>query len=122
MDENQKTNKKRKYYPGDVRRPGTKEYSMILGNLINYKHQLVRENHEQVIGELLLKISVKLKELGFKAASESVKKKVGRKKAGKFQNITSKKKDDTVLIAVKAWDEGSDKNERAKVKAKQKEL
>ncbi len=114
MTENQMLTKKRKYYPGDVRKPGTKEFSMILGNLIHYKHQLVREENDQKIGDLLLKISMKLKELGYKSVSESIKKKVGRRKAGKFQNITSKKKLDTVEIAVRCWEEASKKNERAK--------
>ncbi len=120
MTGNVESTKKRKYYPGDIRKPGTKEYSMILGNLINYKHQLVREEEEQKVGDLLLKVSVKLKELGYKSASESVKKKVGRRKAGKFQGITAKKKHDTIELAVKCWEEATEKNERAKTRAKSK--
>jgi hypothetical protein len=112
--------KKRKNYPGDERTPGTKDYSMILGNLIHYKHQLVQEENEQKIGDLLMKISVKLKELGFKAESDSIKKKVGRRKANKFQNITMKKKQDGIDVAVKCWDKGTEKNEKAKEENKAK--
>ncbi|MDX2305126.1 MAG: hypothetical protein NW226_20110 [Microscillaceae bacterium] len=116
MTPNQQTSKKRKFYPGDIRQAGTKEFSMILGNLINYKHQLVREENEQKIGDLMLKIATKLKELGYKAASEAIKKKVGRRKSGKFSGITPKKKQDTIDIAVKCWEEASLINESAKEK------
>ena len=118
MTPNQQAPKKRKYYPGDIRQPGTKEFSMILGNLINYKHQLVREDNEQKIGDLMLKITVKLKELGYKSASETVKKKIGRRKLGKFQGINTKKKQDTIDIAVKVWEEASEINDNAKQKTK----
>ncbi|NJO03531.1 MAG: hypothetical protein HC880_19280 [Bacteroidia bacterium] len=121
MTEDHQIDKKRKYYPGDTRQPGTKEYSMILGNLINYKHQLSREDNEQKIGELLLKVSVKLKELGFKTASDAVKRKVGRRKFGKFQNITLKKRNDTIDLALKCWEDASEKNEKAKLKPKDRD-
>ena len=110
----QQESKKRKNYPGDERTPGTKDYSMILGNLINYKHQLALENNEQKIGNLMAKISIKLKELGFRSESDSIKKKLGRRKSGRFQNITSKKQMETIDIAVKCWDKGTQRNEEAK--------
>lgn len=111
-------NRKRKYYPGDLRQLGTKEYSMILGNLIHYKHQLAQETHEQKVGELMAKIALKLKELGYISEAESLKKKVGRRKEGKYQDITLKKKNDAVNLAIKCWEKASEKNEQAKQKAR----
>jgi hypothetical protein len=113
-------NRKRKYYPGDVRQVGTKEYSMILGNLINYKHQLVPEADEQKVGDLMLKVSLKLKELGYESEYKSIKKKLGRRKNGRYQEITSKKKNDTINTAIKVWEEANQNNEEAKVKNKRK--
>lgn len=110
--------KRRKNYPGDERVPGTKDYSMILGNLIHYKHQLTQETNDQKVAELMLKVSVKLKELGFKGESEIVKKKVGRRKAGKFQNITPKKQQEAVEIALNCWEAGTSRNDKAKENAK----
>ncbi len=113
-------NPKRKYYPGDVRRIGTKEYSMILGNLINYKHQLVPESNEQKVGDLMARIALKLKELGYESEAKSIKKKVGRRKNNKYQDITLKKKNDTVAIAIKVWEEANQLNETAKEQNKRK--
>lgn len=111
--------KKRKNQPGDIRIPGTKDYSVILGNLISYKHQLVSEIDTQRIGALMAKIALKLEELGFKDASDSIKNRLGRRKAGKYQDISLKKKQEVVEIAVKYWEKGSEKNEKAKQKKKE---
>ena len=122
MLENQnEIGKKRKNYPGDERTPGTKDYSMILGNLINYKHQLSAEKNDQKIGELFLRIAEKLRELGYRSECDSIKKKAGRRKAGKFQDITEKKKNEVVSIAIKCWDKASEKNDMAKIKMKEEE-
>lgn len=110
----EETKKHKKNQPGDERTPGSKDYSVILGNLIHYKHQLVQENDEQKIGALIAKIAEKLKELGFCEESEKLKTKLGRRKQGKFQNITTKKKDDTVNLAIKHYAIGKQRNEEAK--------
>jgi len=121
LEEQNQIGKKRKNYPGDERTPGTKDYSMILGNLINYKHQLSSEKNDQKIGELFLKIAEKLRELGYRAESDTIKKKAGRRKLGKFQDITEKKKNEVVNLSVKCWDKASEKNEAAKSKMKEEE-
>lgn len=108
------SNQKRKYYPGDERQIGTKEYSMILGNLINYKHQLVSEKDEQKVAQLMFKISLKMKELGYESEHKGIRKKLGRRKNGKYQDITSKKKNSTIETAVKVWEDANQKNELAK--------
>ena len=113
--------KKRKHYAGDLRTLGTKDYSLILTNLMNYRHKLDRETDEQKIGSILLKIAEKLKELGFRGASKTIKKKVGRRKQGKFQDITEKKKQDSLAIALKNWKYGKKKQDEAKEKIKKKD-
>ena len=119
--ENEKNERKRKNYPGEVREVGTKDYSLIMGNLINYKHKLSTEAHSQKAGVLMRKIATKIKELGYEKASEMVKDKVGRRKEGKFQNITEKKRLDTVDIAEKIWKKAKEKHEKAKEKRKEKD-
>jgi hypothetical protein len=119
MEDSNSEIKKRKNQPGDIRTPGTKDYSVILGNLISYKHQLVSESDLQQIGALMAKIAQKLEELGFKEASDSVKSKLGRRKSGKYQDLTLKKKQDVIEIAAKHWEKGTEKNEKAKIKKKE---
>lgn len=118
--ENSSNDRKRKNYPGEVREVGTKDYSLIMGNLINYKHKLSTETHPQKVGELMRKISIKIKELGYEKASDMVKSKVGRRKEGKFQNITEKKRLDTLEIAEKIWNKAKEKHDKAKEKRKGK--
>jgi hypothetical protein len=106
--------KKRKNQPGDVRNPGTKDYSVILGHLINYKHQLVTEKDEQKIGNFIARISQKLVELGFDEPAEKLKTKLGRRKGGKYQDVNLKKKQEAIDIAAKYWQKGYEINEKAK--------
>jgi len=113
--------RQRKNYPGDLREPGTKDYSLILGNLIGYRNQLMKETDEQKAGALFLKIAEKLKELGFTRESASTKKKAGRRKRGKFQDITQKKVDKVVDVATKKWAIGKEKHEEARAKKKEEE-
>jgi len=104
----------RKNYPGNLRTPGTKDYSLILGNLMSYRNKLFKETDEQEIGLLFVKIAEKLKELGFKRPSNSVKIRAGRRKLGKFQDITQKKKEDVIEIALKYWEQGKEKHDEAR--------
>ena len=106
--------RKRKNYPGDKRTPGTKDYAVIMGNLIGYRNMLIRTSEEQKIGCFLLKTAEKLKELGFLSASENVKKKVGRRKLGQFQGITVTKKNSTIESINKHWEKARTKHEKAK--------
>ncbi len=108
----------RKNYPGNLRTPGTKDYSLILGNLMSYRNKLFREEDEQEIGLLFLKIAEKLKELGFKRAFNSVKMRAGRRKLGKFRDITPQKKEEVIEIALKYWEAGKKKHDEAKEKKK----
>ncbi|MCU0445270.1 MAG: hypothetical protein MUE85_10160 [Microscillaceae bacterium] len=111
--------KKRKNQPGDVRNPGTKDYSVILGHLINYKHQLVTEKDEQKIGDFIARIAQKLIELGFEDPAHKLKARLGRRKAGKYQDITLKKKQDAIDTAAKYWQKGYEINEKAKQERKE---
>lgn len=111
---NTREKKSRKNYPGDIREVGTKDYGLILGNLINYRNQLIREDEEQTIGELFLKIAEKLREIGQQKASALVKRKAGRRKQGMFQGINAKKKQEVCDLAVRCWQEGKEKHENAK--------
>jgi len=113
------TEEKRKHYAGDVRVPGTKDFSLILSNLMSYKHKLEREQDEQKVGYFIIKIGEKLKELGFGNASKIVKKKAGRRKQGKFQDITEKKKQETLELALKNWEVGRAKQDEAREKQKE---
>jgi hypothetical protein len=106
--------KKRKNQPGDVRNPGTKDYSVILGHLINYKHQLVTEKDEQKIGNFIARISQKLVELGFEESAQKLKARLGRRKGGKYQDVTLKKKQEAIDVAAKYWQKGYEINEKAK--------
>ncbi|PWJ39974.1 hypothetical protein [Sediminitomix flava] len=112
-------NRQRKNYPGDLRIAGTKDYGLILGNLMNYRNQLIRETDEQKVGDLFLKVSEKLKELGFQRASDATKRKAGRRKLGKFQDITLKKKEEVIDSAAKYWHQGKEKHELAKKSLKE---
>lgn len=117
MNENTETTatpRQRKNYPGDLRTPGTKDYGVILGNLINYRNQLGRERDEQKAGGLMLKVAEKIKELGFTKMSLSIKRKVGRRKLGKFQEITEKKKVETMDLATECWDLARQRHEDAR--------
>lgn len=115
-NEKQAKTRKRKNYPGELRVPGTKDYGVIMGNLMAYNNKLMRERDEQKAGLLFLKIAEKLKELGFESASSSVKKKAGRRKMGKFQDITQKKIQSVIETATKKWALAKTKHEEAKEK------
>ncbi|AZQ61831.1 hypothetical protein EI427_06145 [Flammeovirga pectinis] len=110
--------RKRKNYPGELREIGTKDYSLILGNLMNYRNQLMRETEEQKMGLIFSKVSEKLKEIGCLRASNSVKNRAGRKKLGLYQEITSKKKEEVIEIINKNWHEAKQKHDAIKTRNK----
>ncbi len=109
------TTKKRRNYPGDKREVGTKDYGLILSNLINYRNQLFRTDDEKEILKLFGKISIKLKELGFTSASSKVKTKA------KTTNRLARKKEDVINLAAEKWKEGKEKHEAVKERIKQEE-
>lgn len=86
---------------------------------MSYRNKLFKETDEQKIGDLFVKIAEKLKELGFKRPSNSVKTRAGRRKLGKFQDITAKKKEDVIEISLKYWEMGKEKHEEARKKQKE---
>lgn len=112
--------RKRKNYPGEQREVGTKDYSLILGNLMNYRNQLMRENEEQRMGLIFSKIAEKLKELGCTRASNTVKNRLGRRKLGLYQDITPKKKEEVIEVTNKYWHDAKERHEEAKAKLKDK--
>jgi hypothetical protein len=118
------TTRQRKNYPGDVRTPGTKDYAVILANLINYRNQLEAEKDQRKAVDLILKIAEKLQELGFKRQSTLVKNKVKRKvkvtykdRPDRFEKIEQKKTDVAALVA-ECWKIGRDKHEEARSELK----
>ena len=78
----------------------------------------MRESDDQKAGHLFLKIAEKLKELGFETTSASVKKKAGRRKLGKFQDITDKKTEGVIAIASKKWAVAKTRHLEARAAAK----
>ncbi len=107
---------KRRNYPGDPREVGTKDYGLILSNLINYRNQLFRVKDEIETSKLFYKISIKLQELGFIKESIKVKSKT------KNNRQLEKKRQDIINIATEAWTVGKAKHEkiRAELKAAEK--
>ena len=63
---------KRKYYPGDLRKAGEKEYAVILSKLIGYTKQLEKKQEKESVLKFVNKIAEKLTELGFKKESNKV--------------------------------------------------
>ncbi|GAB4333609.1 MAG: hypothetical protein OHK0038_09860 [Flammeovirgaceae bacterium] len=109
-----KTTKKRKNYPGAERVVGTKDYALILTNLRGLINQLTALKNEKELGDILKKVSVKLKELGYKHDSDIIK-----KKASKLEK--AKKELPTILQSLNnIWKEGKNKQEEAKKSDKQK--
>ena len=99
---------KRKYYPGDLRKAGEKEYAVILSKLIGYTKQLEKEQKKESILKLVNKITEKLTELGFKRESNKVK--------SLIKNVitSDKYKLNIIEIAYSAWDDGIDKHKNTK--------
>jgi hypothetical protein len=115
------SHRKNKNQPWDVRIPGTKEYSVILSNLMSYKRELTPEEHPQKTAILMLKIAQKIAELGFEEIGENLKKQVGKRKAGKYQEPTAKKKEEALKLATQYWQKANEKSESAKAKVKETE-
>lgn len=109
----------RKNRKGQVRVLGSKDYSLILTNLMAYKRQLSQEEHLQKSGNLMRKISTKMKELGFESEAIKVKEIVGRKKNGKYQSLDGTKCLKVENMALKVWKKASVKQEEAKKKLKE---
>ncbi len=106
--------KKRRNYPGDLRTPGTKDYGVILSNLIKYKNELVLEQEEYKTIALFLKIAEKLQELGFKKDSNKV------KRRAESSEKLDKKRTEIMKIASEKWKEGKQKHDAVKAEEKQK--
>jgi hypothetical protein len=110
-----KPTKKRKNYPGAERVVGTKDYALILTNLRGLINQISLPKNDRELIEILKKVSVKLKELGYKQASEAIK-----KKAGKLEKV-KKELPNIIQNLNEIWKEGKIKQEEAKKSDKQKE-
>ena len=109
--------KTRKNYPGELRQPGTKDYGLILSNLIKYRNQLSLERNETILAKIYAKIAEKLKELGFIKESNKI------KKWSKQPEKATKMKAEVDVIATEKWREGKDRHEtvRKETKAREKE-
>lgn len=107
-----KEKRKRKHYPGDLREPGTKDYSLILGLLMNYRNALLEEEQTDEVLKLYQKIGEKLQELGFKRAAKSVKAKAGQPRKAVVN------KQEVIQEATLAWEDGKTKHQLARDKQK----
>jgi vacuolar-type H+-ATPase subunit E/Vma4 len=103
---------KRKYYPGDLRIIGEKEYAVILSKLMSYTKQIDRENKPDVLNKIVEKIIEKLTELGFKKEARQIIQFL------KAPNNLYKKTDSIIKISLLAWDTGKEKHELAKINKK----
>jgi hypothetical protein len=120
--------RQRKNYPGDVRRPGTKDYAVILANLINYRNQLEMNKDSKQSVELVLKIAEKLQELGFKRQSNTVKNVIKRKvnitykdRHDKFERL-DQKRSEVIGIISECWKLGKEKHDEARMQQKEASL
>jgi hypothetical protein len=111
-----KPTKKRKNYSGAERVVGTKDYALILTNLRGLINQLPSPRNDRDLIEILKKVSIKLKELGYKQVSEAIK-----KKAGKLEKV-KKELPNIIQNLNEIWKEGKIKQEEVKKSDKQKEL
>jgi len=109
---------------GVKRKPGTKDYALILSSLISNRNEMMRSTDPEETIRIYLKISEKLQELGFTKQGQQVKDLIKRK-----VNITYKLRDDALenLDAKKAkvnelvvtyWPIGNEKHLEAKSKKK----
>ncbi|ANQ48338.1 hypothetical protein MY04_0956 [Flammeovirga sp. MY04] len=114
--------RKRKNYPGEVRVLGTKDYGLILGSLMSYRNQLLRENDPLKEAFIIKKMAEKLQELDYKHASELTISKLGEKQLNGLYSISSRRKDEVVNIANRYWRMGKKKHEAAKLKIKNSEI
>ena len=116
---------KKKNYPGIKRIPGTKDYALILSNLIKCRNELLRtENPDQII-ENILKISLKIQELGFNSYSVKIKSLVKKRinvsyklRNDRYENL-GKKKEITLSLCVEVWKKGKTKHETSKTKSRE---
>lgn len=113
LTDNAPSKKKRKNYPGHERVAGSKDYALILTNLRGLIHQLQLPKSDEELISILQKVTVKLKELGYKQLSESMKKK-------SLKVAKARKELESILEQLnQAWKEGKQRHEEAK-KRKQK--
>jgi hypothetical protein len=73
---------------------------------------------EQEDAKLILRISEKLRELGFTKQGEGLKGKVGRRRKGKYPPMPLGLKDRTLEVAIKSWEVAKEKHEEAKEREK----
>ena len=112
LNNDNKRTRKRKNYPGDPRIPGTKDYALILTNLMSYSNKLTLEQDEKKVASLLKKVAEKLKELGFLQVSKSIKTK------SKSPEAAMNRMTDIVETLNEKWRQGKEKHEKAKEKQK----
>lgn len=102
----------RKYYPGDLRKTGEKEYAVILSKLISYSKKFEKDYEIKSQISILKKIIEKLVELGFKRDASKIKTYM------KSERLIEKNKSKIIDIALSAWDIGIEKHKIAKTKKK----
>ena len=107
-----KKKRSRKNYPGDLRRPGTKDYSVILGNLMGYRNRLFRSSDRTNNAMLFGKIADKLIELGFKRSSNTVRARI------KQDRLDAETKEEILALVLERWKDGKENHQKAKDKQK----
>jgi len=111
--------------PGSSRKPGTKDYALILSSLMTRRNALIRnkDNNEEEVTEIIVIISQKLQELGFNKPAEILKNIVKRRvntsykwRDDRFENIDQKKAT-TLEYAEEYWTKGKEKHLKIKNKS-----
>lgn len=107
---------KKKNYPGKKRKPGTKDYALILSNLIKYRNELMLTNDPDQIINSILKISVKAQELGYSTTSLKIKSLVKKKINTSFKlredrySKLEEKRHQVLELCVDIWNDGKEKH------------
>lgn len=117
-------NVKKKNYPGIKRKPGTKDYALILSNLIKNRNELMLTNDPDQIIESILKISTKVQELGYTTTSLKIKSLVKKKintsfklREDRFSRLPEKQQQ-VLELCVDIWRKGKEKHLALKPKTK----
>ncbi len=109
--------RKRKNYPGNRRKVGSRDYGIILSKLIALRMNLIYGKDIQEIGNVYHKVATKLLELGFEKDAKKVKSFVGRRKGGVYSFVKDNKKDQVVELIIDCWRKGKEMHDQEKARA-----
>lgn len=115
---------RKKNYPGIKRKPGTKDYALILSNLIKCRNELMLSKDPDQIIDCILKISTKIQELGYSTTSVKIKSLVKKKiktsykfREDRYDDL-DRKREQTLETCINIWYKGKEKHTQLKDKKK----